>query len=273
MSSTAWQRLPGRRHQLAEEPTLDAGRERLVWVDVPRGEIWARPLMDEATTASLVRRIAAPVSAARPLDCDLVIASQMDVLVLGDTGQQLLTRILREPRRWQVNGMVVRADGSLLAGLLSRDRTEPGELVLVRDGEMSTVASGVQAPNGLCLDDSGQGAWHVDSGARTLTRFTATHDGRLHGSVVSNFAGLPGVPDGVCPDPTGGVWVAMWDGGVVVRIDPAGRFTAGMKTPVTRPTCPLLAGERLYVTTARSAHRDDAVAGGYLYYTTLTHWE
>ncbi|MGI8880386.1 MAG: SMP-30/gluconolactonase/LRE family protein [Jatrophihabitans sp.] len=253
MTRLEWATVPGPRHELAEEPTFDPAGDRIVWVDVPRGEIWSRPAGDDAASATLLHRLDPPISAARPVGEGVLVASRMDLLVLGnDGGKTMLATIPRDPLRWQVNGLVVRPDGSVLAGLLSRDRSEIGELVLVEAGETTRVVADVQAANGLCLDPASGDVWQVDTYARTLTRYTAdTFDGTL----VTRFDGLPGRPDGACVTDDGDLWVAMWDGAAVVRIDAGCTVLDVLQTPVSRPTCPLFVGNRLYVTTAASPSR------------------
>lgn len=262
MSVPTWRALPGPRHELAEEPTrLDDG---LLYVDVARGEIWRRPLAETARPV-LSYRLDPPISAARPDGAGgLVVATGTRLVRLGDGRETTLARLPYDPIRWQVNGLVVLRDGRVLAGLLSRDRSEAGALVLVDGAGTRVVLPGVRAANGLCLDDTGLGGWQVDTYARTLTRFAVRGD-EFDVRVVGTFGDLPGRPDGIGVATAGGVWVGMWDGGVVARVDAAGAVTDVLPTPVARPTCPLQLGPHLYVTTARA---DDGT-GGHLYRTAV----
>lgn len=245
---TEWRALPGPRHDLAEEPTLD-GR-RVLYVDVPRGSIWCRGLSGPPT---LLQRLPPPISAARPVPGGLVVASGMDIVWPGRR-----VTVPRDPVRWQVNGLIVLPDGALLLGLLSRDRSEPGELLRVDGDAVTIIATGVRAANGLCLDAERGLVWHVDTYARTLTRRPVDRLG--DGTVVSTLDGIPGRPDGVCVAADGGVWLAMWDGGCVVHVDPLGAVRETLAVPVSRPTCPLQLPDSLLVTTARSP-RDHPLDG------------
>jgi sugar lactone lactonase YvrE len=258
MPVPTWRALPGPRHELAEEPTrLDDG---LLYVDVPRGEIWRRALAATARPV-LSYRLEAPISAARPDGTGgLVVATGTRLVRLRDGRETTLARLPYDPVRWQVNGLVLLRDGRVLAGLLSRDRSEVGTLVLVDGAATRVVLPAVRAANGLCLDDTGLGGWQVDTYARTLTRF-AVRGTEFDARVVATVGDLPGRPDGIGAAAAGGVWVAMWDGGVVARLDAAGKVTDVLPAPVARPTCPLQLGPHLYVTTARA---DDGT-GGHLY--------
>lgn len=62
------------------------------------------------------------------------------------------------------------------------------------------------------------------------------------------------MPDGLVVDAEGGIWVAVWDGGQVVRLTPEGRVEARIDVGVPRPTSVAFGGpglNRLYLTSAR----------------------
>jgi sugar lactone lactonase YvrE len=63
-----------------------------------------------------------------------------------------------------------------------------------------------------------------------------------------------GLPDGLCVDADGGVWVALFGGGALRRYLPDGRCDAHISLPVTNPTSLTFGGRDLrdlYVTSAR----------------------
>jgi len=77
-----------------------------------------------------------------------------------------------------------------------------------------------------------------------------------------------GWPDGMTIDAEGLLWVALWDGGAVVRIDPAtGSEVGRLVVPARRPTCCTFAGpalDRLVITTARTGLDDPRAEDGAL---------
>ena len=80
------------------------------------------------------------------------------------------------------------------------------------------------------------------------------------------FATPPrGLPDGLVVDEGDGVWVALWDGGGVVRFSPAGEVDRVVEVPTPRVTACTLGGDdlrTLYVTTSRlGLEHDDGCAG------------
>jgi sugar lactone lactonase YvrE len=61
------------------------------------------------------------------------------------------------------------------------------------------------------------------------------------------------LPDGLTVDAEGGIWVAVWGGGAVLRYSPAGKLTTTLELPAAYVTCPTFGGpdlETMYITTA-----------------------
>jgi sugar lactone lactonase YvrE len=63
-----------------------------------------------------------------------------------------------------------------------------------------------------------------------------------------------GLPDGLCVDADGGIWLALFGGGAIRRYRPDGTLDAHIPLPVTHPTSLAFGGPGLadlYVTSAR----------------------
>lgn len=130
-----------------------------------------------------------------------------------------------------VNDMVVDPQGRAYVGHFGYDlfgggEPEPADIVLVEpDGANRIVASDLNFPNGLLLADGGRTLVVAESFGHRVSAFDRGADGGLSNRRV--LAELPDlVPDGICLDVEGGVWVAGAMGGAFVRLDPAGRTTA-----------------------------------------------
>ena len=54
-----------------------------------------------------------------------------------------------------------------------------------------------------------------------------------------------GYPDGICTDIDGGVWVAYWNGGCVIRHFSNGKIDKIINLPVKKPTSLCFGGEKL----------------------------
>ncbi len=55
-----------------------------------------------------------------------------------------------------------------------------------------------------------------------------------------------GKPDGLCVDKEGLLWIALWGGGSVIRVNPVnGQIVSQINLPASKTSCPCFAGERL----------------------------
>lgn len=81
----------------------------------------------------------------------------------------------------------------------------------------------------------------------------------------AELTGTAGVPDGLCVDTDGGVWVALFRGGAVRRYTPRGTLDREIRFPAALTTACGFGGADLtdlYVTTARRApEHDEPLAG------------
>ncbi len=144
-----------------------------------------------------------------------------------------------------VNDGKVAPDGAFWIGTMTLD-LRPGAGALHRvgpEGRAAAIRTGLTLPNGLAWV-AGR-AWHVDTLARTVTRID---DGT--GFTVPMELGLP---DGMCADAEGALWIAHWGGGCVRRWSTSGEVLDEVGLPVTQPSSVALGGEdgrTLFITTA-----------------------
>jgi sugar lactone lactonase YvrE len=157
------------------------------------------------------------------------------------------------------------ADASL-GGVLAPDPgapPPPGRLYVAEraDGDaqarvrLAPEAGAVTVSNGIGFSPRQDVMYYVDSPSRSVLAFDIRiEDGALSNRrVLADVRALapPGaVPDGLAVDAEGGVWVALWDGGALLRLSPeSGALLRHIQMPVSRPTsCAFGAGTMLYVT-------------------------
>jgi sugar lactone lactonase YvrE len=73
------------------------------------------------------------------------------------------------------------------------------------------------------------------------------------------------MPDGLCVDSEGGIWVAHWDGWCISRWSPEGHRLQTLEVPVQRPTCPIFGGSglsTLYLTSSAADLPAESLAQG-----------
>ena len=142
----------------------------------------------------------------------------------------------------------------------------PGELYRVdSEGEATQLYDDVGLTNGIGFSPDGQTIYHSDS----LRRHIIAHRIKDDGSCIERhiFAQLPqGTPDGLCVDAEGGVWVAAYGAGSILRLSPGGKLDQKIELPAKKITS-LCFGEKdlrtLYVTSADNV--EDKSLGGCLF--------
>ncbi|HTY37187.1 MAG TPA: SMP-30/gluconolactonase/LRE family protein [Bacteroidota bacterium] len=97
-------------------------------------------------------------------------------------------------------------------------------------GRVHTVLEGLAYPNGLVLRPDGKTLLLGESGTNRILSFAVTSPGRLEGKKV--FADLPspadtngeGLPDGMCLDRSGNLYVAHFGMGMIEVLNPSGKI-------------------------------------------------
>ena len=134
---------------------------------------------------------------------------------------------------------------------------------LDQDHKVTTGIRGVTLSNGLCWNQDSSRFYFIDSATSRVQgyEYHAGSGDIAHGYTVAEIPAEMGVPDGMAIDEEGYLWVALWGGGKVIRIDPdTGSVVFEVLVPADQVTCAAFGGEsldQLYITTAdyqRSAH-------------------
>jgi len=164
-------------------------------------------------------------------DGRLLVVSMTDRRLLRlDPEGLTLHADLSEIATFHCNDMVTDAKGRSYVGNFGFDmeanaERRPAQLALVTpDGEARAVASDLMFPNGTVITPDGRTLVVGESFAARLTAFDIADDGSLSGRRV--WAQLEGaVPDGICLDAEGAIWVASPLGNDVLRVEEGGRVT------------------------------------------------
>ena len=161
----------------------------------------------------------------------------------GGSRNQELWADLEAVTTCRCNDMVVDQRGNAYVGdfgydLLGGAAPAPGVLALARpDGTISVAADELHFPNGCVITPSGE-LVVAESAANRLTAFTIDPDGVLSGRRL--WADLQGlVPDGICLDAEGAIWVADPLHNAVVRVADGGEVLASVPTTQGAFACEL----------------------------------
>lgn len=160
---------------------------------------------------------------------DLLIVSMLDRRLLRFDGEKLteagdLSGVVSAP----CNDMVVDAQGRAYVGNFGFERHKGESLKTTSmwridpDGSIHEAASGLTFPNGAVITPDGGTLIVGETFANCLTAFDVAEDGGL--SKRRLWAEMEGgVPDGICLDAEGAIWVADPRGKRVIRYAEGGR--------------------------------------------------
>ncbi|MFH9422255.1 SMP-30/gluconolactonase/LRE family protein [Streptomyces sp. NPDC017529] len=241
------------RAHFAERPAWDARSGTLLWVDMGEGDIHGYRPSDGSDT---VTAAGGPVAAALPrAGGGLVLSLRDGVAVTGPDGS----------RRWLAqwpdqdvrgNDAGIDARGRLWVGTMAGE-SSPGWLARIpADGPPHLAATGVRLSNGIAWSPDATRMYYVDTPTRRIDVFdydigTGQAANRRP---LAEITDTEGVPDGMCTDTAGGIWVALFRGGAVRRYTPDGRLDREIALPASLTTACGFGGTDLtdlYVTSAR----------------------
>jgi sugar lactone lactonase YvrE len=250
------QSLYDQRARLGESPRWDEGSETLFWIDIDRGVLWSGAL-DGRRPATEAHRAAAPMGA----------------LVLDVEGRPLWAVEDRwhgpgEGEAWpwslgqthlRFNDAGVDAAGVMWSATMRRDETaaEVPDSILCRvsrDGA-ATVMGDLGIGNGIAWSPDDAWMYLVDSTAGVLRAPFEPGTGPV-GEWSRWLSLTAGMPDGIAVDAEGGVWVACWGVGEVLRFDQTREVTHRLTLPTPTVTALTFAGPDLDVIICTTSSQD-----------------
>lgn len=138
----------------------------------------------------------------------------------------------------------------------------------------------VAIANGIAFSADGRSMYYCDSATRVIHRCEYSEAGQaLAAREWIDLRDAAGEPDGAAADADGGVWVALWGAGKVVRYDRNGNADTSVRIPARLASRPALGGQdlrTLYVTSARNGltadelHADGEAGNVFMVTTTCT---
>jgi sugar lactone lactonase YvrE len=237
---------------LGEGVTWDDATQTLLWVDIENSQLFR--LRTDGTHE--VQSLAQSASVVVPTrDGRLLAVSGLGVGVLGDDGKvgDLIASLAADGDGHANDG---RCDpqGRLWIGTVDRSGKNAAGLFCVdSEGAIIKVRDGRALSNGIDWSPDGGKCYHVDSLHRTVEEMTLNSDGLP--AEVRTLASFDAIPDGLSVDIDGGIWIALWDGGAVVRLSPDGKIDRRIEVPGGWITSCAFGGRdlrTLYITSART---------------------
>lgn len=254
---------------LGEGVTWDAATSTLLWVDID-GRILHQMSEDGRHDR---RALAATTSVVVPTRSgELLAVSGLSVGLLGQDGALgVVVADLPPDGDGRANDGRCDPQGRLWIGTVDRSGEHRGGLFCVdSSGGVRKVRSGRALSNGIDWSPDGTKCYHVDSLRRTVDELVLDQAGLP--VTERTLATFDVLPDGLSVDAEGGIWVALWDGGGVVRLTAAGDVDHKIEVPGGWITSCAFGGadlRTLYITSATvdldDARRRSSPAAGSLF--------
>lgn len=267
-------RLPLPRCSVGEGPVWDEAEQALYYIDILEKRVmrWDPATGDHhgwdvpAMIGSMALREGGGAIVALPdgvyaLDFDSGAVTPFALFEPADPNIQL------------ADGKVDRA-GRFLFGTSHRQAKEPigGLYSLGPDGTITQLDDGGILGNGPCFSPDDRTLYHADSMRQTIYAY----DYDLATGAASNrrafFDTTPygPIPDGATIDAAGDMWVAICEGGVVLRLSPVGEVKQVIEMPTKLPASCMFFGaefDRLFVPSIDPSFlgREPAEADGWCY--------
>jgi len=190
-------------------------------------------------------------------DMLVVAMSSKQLLRVGETGTTVHAD-LSALAAGQCNDMVVAPDGTAYVGNFGYDmhageKLRPTSLIGVTpSGAARHVADELLFPNGTVITPDKQTLIVAETFAGKLSSFTINEDGSLDNR--QDWAALPegAVPDGICLDAAGGIWVASPTTNDCLRIIKGGEVTHRVELDRGAFAC-MIGDDQLYILAAKSS--------------------
>ena len=253
-----------RRCELGEGPLWDDANDRVLWVDILNSRVLWRTLTSDGPGSFQCPR---HVGAVLPLDDGRWLLCLRDGLYTTDLASGKLTEVaafphspecnVNRPHRLRANDAKVSPRGVAYLGTMAYDpEGDAGSaaLYVLDAGQLKTVLTGVTISNGMGWSPDGAIMYYIDSPTGRIDRCWG--DGLKTPLRREPFIAVDpriGVPDGMCVDADGYLWVAIWGGGCVMRFAPDGSSAGRISLPCPQVTSCAFAGpdlRTLVITTA-----------------------
>ncbi|WP_024288319.1 SMP-30/gluconolactonase/LRE family protein [Cellulomonas sp. KRMCY2] len=252
-------------HRLAEGPVWDAARGRVLWVDIDAGTVVEGLLHGNEIETVRAMTVDTTVGAVVPSpDGRLLVAGRDRLLVVEVDGH--LTpgpAVLPSGSAGRLNDGACDPAGRFVVGSVTVGGAT-GHEVLTRledDGSLTVLDDDLWLSNGLAwsadpvvmysVDTLPAIVWRRDYDVASRTAGTRREHLRITGG---------GLPDGLCLDTDGNLWVALWGAGQVRCYSPGGEVLHVVEVAAPHTSSVAFVGpelDRLLITTA-SAELDPA---------------
>jgi len=240
--------IPGTRSDLGEGTLWDERRNIFVWLDVFDGIV---KTLD--SKSGVVKEF--------PFPCMVTYVGKHDdggyILALGDavaiTDENFEVRknipLGLDIQVVRTNDGNVDSNGNLwIGGAEKVVNSATGELFKIDSRfDKSVHRKGIHIANGIDWSLDGRIMYYIDSATREISRYEFDPE---TSEIIKELTPIDtkdvvGLPDGMCTDSDGNIWVAFYGSGQVINYSPDGDVLNTVQAPTALTTCASFGGEDL----------------------------
>ncbi len=256
------------RTELGEAPYWDKKSGSLFWVDI-FGKCFYRYFLKKKSCS--VWLLPEMVSAVFPLDeesCILTLEHRIVRFYYKTEKIVFLALAENHDPGNRLNDAKCDNQGRLWFGSMDRNSTRISGAFyrMDQDGSVRKVFSHVSVSNGIGWSPDYNTMYYTDTQTFRLDAFDFDRQsGELSNRrIVLRVASSMGLTDGMAVDCEGMIWLALWDGARIIRIDPEkGEVLKELPVPALRVTSLCFGGEgmdELFITSARTGLNQSKIA-------------
>ncbi|SHG88635.1 Sugar lactone lactonase YvrE [Kaistia soli DSM 19436] len=254
-------------HRLAECPVYDDRTDRILFCNIPEGEIHG---VDLKAGEEHIWRFPELVASYGLCESGRFVVALKHSVVLFDpaTGQsQPLASVGADTPSVRLNDGKVGPDGAFWVGGINEAADRAAIAVLYRvdaQGAVEAKVDGIKASNGLAFTADGRTMFHTDTRGPWIDRwrFDPATGAISERTRIAEPDDSIGRPDGGAADMDGYFWSAGISAGKLNRYQPDGKLVESFDVPAA-PTMPCFGGadgQSLFVTSLRDGRSEEQLA-------------
>ncbi len=242
--------------RLGEGPVWDDENDSLLFVDILEGLVFIHsPRKGLTRSINIGRHVGAVVPR---LKGGLVVAVREGFGFLDGDEFTLFASPYDARPNMRMNDAACDPIGRWFAGSMAYDGASgAGEVWrLDLDQTLSVAIQDVTISNGMGWSADGRTCFYIDTPTKSVDAFDYDVDRGVMSKrrIFADLRAEEGLPDGLALDSEGGIWVAMYGGGCLVRLTPRGNVDCRIEVPLARLVTSCVFGgddlSRLFITTA-----------------------
>lgn len=243
---------------LGECPVWDAVNQRIYWIDILNGTLMYVEPSTGTFSIQHLGEVTGSFALKRSGGFIMAVRDGFAIMDAGGKKTEQLPAVEAHLPDNRFNDGKCDPAGRFLAGSMSVSGAAGAGALYSVDKDLRVIKrlENISCSNGLAWSADQHTLYHIDTPAAEVRAYDYdVPTGNItNGRPVLSFSPDEGLPDGMCIDEQGMLWIAMWGSGKVWRRDPHTHERLWyLQLPVTQVTSCTFGGENLsdlYVTTA-----------------------